>query len=357
MPTNTLPAFMRNPQITGIVRSEDLPANYLWDRWFPSDPVTADEFESLVILDELHLAPFVAIDTETPTVPDDIIGAQKWQVAYIRHKKVFRESELRVFYEPGLGDPNTLAAANAEAEERKIRRYMALLSQGVDGRKEWMFAEAMAGSIAYNDTHVQYTVNYDGAYNGTTNRKAPTTLWNAASPTIIADLSNWVEELSDEAGIDDWALVTTPKVLGVMARDSGVREMWASAVANPASTAPGSLDPIGQTMVAAALSLLGITEIIRYKAKYSTRVEAAGTATRTKVRFINDNDLFLLPANQALGRMASAPAKPNNHQSGKFGWSEETIDPWVVSTGAGEYTWIDWPATNHNKMLQARVVS
>lgn len=355
MATNTLPAFMRNPQITGIVRSADVPADYLWARWFPSEGVTADEFESLVILDEQPLAPFVALDAETPHVPDDIIGAQKWQVAYIRHKKVFKESDLRIFFEPGVGDPNTLTATNAQAEEAKIRRYVDLLSQGVDARKEWMFAEALNGSITYNDTHVQYTVTIDGAYNGGTNRKVPDTLWTAASPTILADISNWIEEVSDESGIDDWVAVTTPKVLGTMARDSGVREMWASANNNAASTSPGTLDPLAPVMVASALNLMGLAGVLRYTAKYTTRVESAGSATRTKVRFLNDNDFFLLPANQALGRMATAPAKPNNHQTGKFGWSEETIDPWVVSVGAGEYTWIDFPATNHNKFLQARV--
>ena len=95
MPSPTIPAFLQNPQITGIVRSNDVPANYLFDRWFPFDPVTADEFEGLVMLDQVDLAPFVAIDAETPLAPDDIIGQYKWEVAYIRQKKRFKEVVYR----------------------------------------------------------------------------------------------------------------------------------------------------------------------------------------------------------------------------------------------------------------------
>lgn len=355
MPTANIPAFLRNPQITGIVRSMDVPTNFLFERWFPTEPVEADEFEGLVMLDEVRLAPFVAIDSESPPVPDDMISSYKWEVAYVRHKKRFKESDLRVFFEPGVSDPNTLSAANARAKEVKIRRNMDMLSMGVDARKEWMFANAIGGSIAYDDEHVQYSVTFDGAYIGSSNRKTPSTLWSASSPTIVADISNWVEEVSDESGVDDWVAVTTPKVLGLMARDSGVQRLWQNATNQPAPQDPGSLNPMSAMMVQGALSLLGINTMIKYTAKYTTRVEAAGSVTRTKVRFINDNDFFLLPANQRLGRMATAPAAPNDYQSGKFGWSEERQDPWVVEVGAGEYVWIDFPPTRHNHLLQARV--
>jgi hypothetical protein len=354
MPVSTIPAFLRQPQITGIVRSMDVPVNYMFPRWFPMEDVDADEFESLIMVDQADLAPFVAIDAETPRMPDDIFGSYKWQVAYIRYKKAFKESDLRIFFEPGVNDPNTLTAANARAAERKIRRYVDALSLAVEARKEWMFAGAIAGSLAYNDEHVQYSVTFDGAYMGASRRKTPGTLWSAANPTIITNLSQWVEEISDETGIDEWVLMTSPKVLGLMSRSADVREAWAASSLNR-SQIPDSLNPVMPGSIGLAIEPLGIVDVVKYTAKYTTRTESAGSVTRTKTRFINDNDLFLLPANERLGRIATAPAQPNNWRPGKFGWSKESMDPWVVEVGAGEYAWIDFPPTNHNKVLQARV--
>ena len=131
MPAANIPAFLQNPQISGIVRSADLPTNYVWNRWFPSAPVDADEFEGLVMLDQVDLAPFVALDAETPRMQDDIISSYKWEVAYMRFKKSFKESDLRVFFEPGVSDPNTMTAATARASESKIRRYVDALSLSV----------------------------------------------------------------------------------------------------------------------------------------------------------------------------------------------------------------------------------
>jgi len=352
----TIPAFLRNPQISGIVRTTELPTTYLFDRWFPYDPVTADEFESLIVLDQVDLAPFVAVDAATPTMHGDLMSQFKWEVAYIRYKKAFKESDFRGFFEPGVGDPGTLAYANAQAAEAKIRRYIDALSLSVDARKEWIFTNAIAGAISYDDDNVQFDVTFNGAYMGASRRKTPSTLWSAASPTIVADLSNWVEEISDETGIDDWTMVTTPKVIGLMARDSGIQRLWQNTSRIPAPQDPGSLDPVMGTQLPGALSLLNINGLIKYTAKYSTLSQTAlGAASRTKTRFINDNDVFLLPTNEPLGRFASAPAQPNEWQPGKFGWTKEQVDPWVIEVGAGEYTWIDFPPPNHNKVLQARV--
>ena len=358
MASPTIPQFLQDPLLSGIVRTADIPKQYIMQNWFPLDPVESDEFEGIVQLDESLLAPFVALDAETPRMPDDLMSSYKWEVAYIRYKKAFKESELRVFFEPGVNDPKTLTAANANAAERKIRRYIDALSQSIDARLEWIAAAAIGGSVAYDDTHVQFSVTYPGAYIGS-KRKTPTTLWNGASPTIMTDLSNWVEEISDETGNDQWILVAPQRVLGVMSRNADVREAWASAAMNPAATAPDALPPIGtlnQQFLTGAVSFAGISGVVRYNAKYTTRTEAYGSATRVKSDFITNSDIFLLPAAQPLGRMATAPAKPNNYQQGKFGWTAEREDPWVVEVGAGIYAWIDWPATRLNWVLQARVL-
>lgn len=362
----TLPAFLTRPQITAQVRTADLPANFAFSQWFPVDGVDADEFESLVILDQMHLAPFVAIDAESPSMPDDIIGSSKWQVAYIRFKKRFKESDLRIFHEPGVTDPNTMTAISARAAESKMRRYIDLLSVSIDARMEWMFANAINGNIAYNDQNVQYTIAFDGAFIGG-NRFVPGTLWSDPSADIMTDLSNWIEQLSDEANHDSWILVGSRNALGAMARNDQVLAAYAAGTNNPAFGSFGSLNPISDpaatgfnapaaSTLSPALSILGIDGVMSYNTRYSTRSGGAFAQTRNRVRFTDNRDIWLLPNGMPLGRMATAPAGPNNYQTGKFGWSEERQDPFVVEVGAGMYTWIDFPGTQWNKLAQARVL-
>lgn len=361
-----IPTFLTRKQITAQVRTMDLPADFIFNRWFPIQGVDSDEFESLVTLDQMQLAPFVNIDAETPVMPDDITGSYMWSVAYIRFKKRFKESDLRIFHEPGVTDPNTLTAATARAREAKIRRYVDALSTSIDARLEWMFANAIAGSIAYNDMHVAYTLTYDGAFIGS-NRFTPAITWENTNAVPVTNLSNWVEQLSDEANHDRWIMVASRNVLGAMARSSEVRQAWAVNVSNPAATAPPSLNPIGMAGVQAnststaqileGLRLIGIDGVISYNTRYST--DATGSAfnvSRPRFRFTDSRDIFLLPAGMVLGRMATAPAAPNDYRTGKFGWSESRQDPWVVEVGAGMYSFIDFPGVNWNKVAQARVL-
>lgn len=356
MPVANIPNFLANPRITGYVRSADVPANYLLQRWFPLEGVEADEFESLVVLDEVDLAPFVNIDAETPVMQGELTGIEKWAVAYIRYKARFKESDLRIFWEPGVNDPNSLTAQSARAEEAKITRTVDRLSMSIDARLEWLLANALNGSIAYDDSMAKYTVTYAGNWIGT-NRKVASPKWDGASPTIITDLSNWVEDVGTLTGHESWAMLTSRSVLGKMARAADVRELWSVAARNPAFAAPDSLNPVQSRMIAEAIGIVGIDEVITYNAQYTTRTPAAGTGTRTKVNMMNANYIWLLPIGVQLGRMATAPAKPNNYNTGKFAWSKEREDPWVVEVGAGIYAWPDFPSTSRNWVLCAHVIS
>lgn len=356
MTTFTLPAFLRNPRITGMVRTADVPTNYFLDRWFPEDSVEEDEFESVIVHDQVNLAPFVAVDAETPIAPDDIYGKMRWEVAYMRFKKRYKESDLRVFFEPGVSDPNTLAAVNARKAESKIRRGVDEMSQSIDARKEWIMANAISGSVAYDDTHVQYTVTYGGPFIGTNRRTPGGGTWSSASPTIVADLTNWLFQVSDVANHDRWIALTSRHVLRHMAQNQGIRELWSNSTRNPAAADPDSLDVIAPGMVRGALSLIGIEGLVIYDAKYTTYTSGANTATRTIVDLLDNRDFFLLPADMPLGRFATAPAAPNNYRTGKFGWSKVMTDPWVTEVGAGYYGWIDFSEPMQRKLLQARVL-
>lgn len=356
MPIPTIPNFLTNPRITGYVRSADVPTNYMLRQWFPFDDVDADEFESLIVLDEVDLAPFVHIDAETPVMQDELTGIEKWAVSYIRYKKRFKESDLRIFWEPGVNDPNSLTAQSARASEAKILRFVDKLSLSIDARIEWLLAGVLNGVITYDDRMAKYSVTYPGNWLGS-NRITPGTKWDQASPTIVANLADWVQLAGDATGHESWALLTSRKVLGNMAKSQDIRELWSVTTRNPAFAEPDRLNPIQTEQIAGALGIIGIDQVIRYDAEYTTRAESAGSGTRTRVKMLNANYIWLLPIGKNLGRFATAPAMPNNFQTGKFAWSKRREDPWVVETGAGIYGWPDFPSPMHNWVLTADVVN
>ena len=359
----SIPAFLRRTQINGIVRTAELDKNYmLVSRWFPGRSVATDEFESLVWVDQVRLAPFVDIDAQTPLMDDDIFGSYVWRVAYMRFKKRFLESDLRILMEPGVSDPNSLVAANAAAAEAKIRRYIDALSQSIDAREEWMAASALGGALAYDDSNVQYSVTYNGFKIGA-NRVVPTVLWSDASAPIIADISAVIEDLAEETGIESWAGLASRRVMANMSRNTDIKENWNVLTNNPAFTAVAALNPAGgvtaSQQLAQATNIVGLTEIIPYNAEYTTQVRQAarvGSPLISTFRFLADTDFFLLPADRPLGSTPTAPAQPNNWQPGKFGWSVRKEDPWVIEAGAGKYSFIDFPGTMHNSLAQMRVL-
>lgn len=349
----TIPTFLRQPNISAIARTADVPTQFVRSNWFPDDGVDSDEFESLLQTDIVELAPFVNIDAESPTASPVAFAPAKWEVAYMRFKTSFKESDLRIFDDPGAAIAGTESNRIALGRERKMRADIDRLSVAIDARKEWVFANALAGQVAVTTGPVKFTVSYTGAHNGT-NKKTPSTLWTAASPTIVNDLATWVEAVmeTDSTGSESWTLLTTSKVLALMARDSGIQRLWQNASGIPAPQDPGAIAP---SMVSGALSMLGISNVMRYNAKYTVLTPSEGGLARTLTRFISDYDMFLLPSGVNLGRYAMAPAAQNNYAPGRFGWTEEKVDPWVLNAGVGEYSWIDFPGQMWNSVLQATV--
>ena len=145
-------------------------------------------------------------------------------------------------------------------------------------------------------------------------------------------------------------MVTSSKVMRHLSLAEEMRQLWASQT--PTGVTPPA---VGYPMAAGALSMIGINEVIVYGAEYSTRTAAAGTTTRTLTRFLNDRRILLLPA-EPLGYMWTAPAEPNDWNTGKFAWTERRQDPWVIEVGAGLYAFPDMQ-NNANKILEATVLA
>ena len=350
-----LPDFMQTKYLTGIVRSGDVDTNYIGNRWFPFKDTPTDEFREWLQLDENPLAPHVAIDSETPIIPADMFNLVQGGIAYIRYKARFSESDLRVFTEiPVYGGPTSLGNQMRVEGERKIMSKVEMLSNSVDARLEYLALNALQGSIAYDSVssngNIQYTVAMGGTFHSS-NRKTASPLWDGSSPLPVTDLIGWIGEVEDLTGVAPTTMICSPKTLRTLGQITGIRQLWGSL--RSTGVTPAGL---AATQVAGALSLIGIDEVIVYKARYTTRTEAgSGVVTRTRTRFLPENRILLVPSTP-LGFMMTAPAAANNFSTGKFAWTKRQEDPWVVEVGAGIYA---FPFMNNNqhKVLEATVLA
>tara|TARA_Y100000310_G_scaffold291990_1_gene320366 strand:- start:2856 stop:3917 length:1062 start_codon:yes stop_codon:yes gene_type:complete len=346
------PEFMRAEYLTGIVRTTDVNRNYIGSRWFPRRDSASDEFLTFIQLAENPLAPFVSVDSETPIIPGDIWGQLKGSIAFMRYKARFGERDLRLFTEAPLyqSGNNVLTQLRDEAEA-KIMQKVEQLSQSIDAREEWMAINAMLGAVTYDsgtNGNVQFDVTFPGNFIGT-KRQTASPLWDGASPTPVQDLINWIGAMDDVANVEPSVMVCSNKVLRELAKDSEIRELWGAQT--PTGVTPSA---IGPRQVAGALSMIGISEVIAYNAKYTTRTEATGGGvTRTVTRFLADNKILLLP-DEPLGYMWTAPAEANDWNTGKFAWTKDHVDPWVVEVGAGLYAFPDMQNNMHH-VLEATV--
>ena len=324
-----LPTFLREPELTGLVRTSPVNRNYIFPRLFPFRDCAADELVTFIELDQNPMAPFVSVDGETAKMSGDIYGKLSYSVAYIRYKAVFKQSDIRIFEEVAASQNSEVARMQFDKRaqiSKKVRR----LSESCDARMEWMAINALKGQIDVSDDGVIFTINYPGPFTTSTNKKTPSNLWDTSSGDPIADLLGWIEEVGEKCGTDPSIMVTSRKVIRQLASNAAMRDLWFTGQA-------GFTPTLTPAFVVDGLKMAGINEVIVYDAKYTTltRSTSTGLPTRSTTRFLADTDVLLLPATP-VGNMRTAPG-PDGIQTGKFAWNKESVDPWVVETGAGIY--------------------
>jgi hypothetical protein len=320
---------MREPALTGLVRIAPINRNYLFPRLFPFEDTSTDEFLTWVELDENPLAPFVSVDGETPKMSGDIYSRLSASVAYIRYKRVFKSSDLRIFDEIARSQNSEIARMQFERRQQ-ILKAVNKLNQAVDARLEWLAINALRGSITVDDGGVKISVKYPGPFIGT-NQRVASTYWDQSTAKPITDLLKWIEEVGDHCGEDPKVMVCSRRVLREIADLTEVQNLWVTGQFGAAQT---SLPP---QFVIQSIKMTGLTEVIVYDAKYTTRTynTSTGKVTRKTYRFLPNNLVLLLPQG-AVGSMKTAPG-PDGLRTGKFTWNKETIDPWTVETGVGIY--------------------
>lgn len=324
-----------NPRIwTGVVRDVPIPAEYQMERFLPMRDQAADRIEWDILVSENPMAPFVAVDAESPRMDDELLRKAFADVVYIRYKRQLKEHDVRTLRTLQSGPPaliNTPLNAMAQAAQDKITRQAVRLSNAVDTSVEWMRVQSLLGALTVSgdaSSRVTFSLTYP------VNTVTAGTLWtDVANADPIADMSTWFQSYF----FNFRYMIASRKVFFNLSRNAKLlRQMF---VALGGGTDPTIVSQQRvQNMISSELGLQGIT----YDAFRTTRTDSGGSSmTLAASRLLPDNKVIFLPPDP-IGYTATVPAPQNNWQTGKFAWVDEPgvnvrQDPWTYEMGCGFY--------------------
>src|SRR6187402_3282433 len=79
----------------GFLEDKPLDLSYIGSGFFPEQEVGVDKLEWDIIKSESQLAPFVAVDAESPRMEAELLTKAWAEIAFMRLKKVLIESDCR----------------------------------------------------------------------------------------------------------------------------------------------------------------------------------------------------------------------------------------------------------------------
>jgi hypothetical protein len=333
-----LPQILTQKFITGVVRAFPQQA-YIGSELLPIVGVPGLETMWDVINKDNGMAPFVAMDAESPLADKAGIERAFSELASIREKEVINESDLLALRLPGEADViSGLVNTQRASAETEIRRKADRLTGRVYTRVEWMRWQALSvGSITYDDKKVKFTVPFgipaDHIITLTlTDRWSDTT-----NSDPLEDLTNAIELIMLDAGYTPTRAYVGNNVPKYLAQNEKIRSLikYNSKVESLINT---------QTVLSYLGDILGLS-MKRYAAQY----QSSGTDT-----FLLGADKVVITCEpkqadgETLGDVASGPAKANNFETGIYGWAIEEEDPWVTFVGSGIHA---FPRIRHPKWI------
>jgi hypothetical protein len=299
-----------NPRLwTGIVKDFPIPMTYMGNSLLPIREVPGDKLMWDMEKARNILAPFVAVDAESPRMsPREITQAQA-DVLYIKFKRSLAASDVRILREFGTAPILTLQANMAAAARARIVGF----------------------TIAPNPlSQLGFTMAYP------INQVAPATLWtDVVNSDPLADIQSWMLQLTYPLT----RMVIGRVVLYNLLRNQKLIRQLGFSAGMPSGNAPTS---VGQDKILQFFSTALGLNVQVYDARYTTEVDNGTVTTETVTKFLPDNKVIFLP-DQPVGYTASAPAEQNNFQSGKFSWVQDPNapgakkDPYVYELGVGFY--------------------
>ncbi len=317
---------------TGVVREAPIPSDFIGSRFFPEQDVAGDRIEWDIIKSESPLAPFVAVDAESPTMEAELMTKAWFEIAFMRVKRRLIESDVRMMRAFGDAPDNSFGGSMRNAALAKIARWAVILSNSIDARLEWLQINSLLGSVVVtpnNQSRIQFSITPPVLTKNANSNGAG--YWtDATNADPILDLQTWFADLD----LNIAEIIMPRKQIVNLTRMVKYRNNMFTAATNvPTSVTVGQAQQFLQAE-------LGVT-VTPYDAKYTTRADVGSSVTITKNRMLPENKIICVPAG-ALGATFTAPAPQGGWNTGKFSWTVDPeqsgrIDPWFYELGVGYY--------------------
>jgi hypothetical protein len=321
-----LPAILSKKYLTGIAREYPTQAQIGADI-LPLVDVPGMETMWDIILTDSKLAPFVAVDAESPVA--DKAGIQRGfsELATIREKEIIKEGDLLSLRLPGeAGEMTGLVNTQRATADEKIRETITRMTSRVMSRVEWMRWQALsAGAIAYDDNRVIFSVDF-GIPKDHIITLTSTDEWSdLTNSDPIDDLNDWIELVTLDAGYVPTRAYVGNSVPAYLANNAKIRDIlkYNGRVESLINT---------RTVLGYLGDILGLS-FQRYATQYQD-----GTGTGTF--FLGADKVVIIceprqADGESLGDVATGPAAANDWSPGIYSWVKEETDPWATFIGSG----------------------
>jgi hypothetical protein len=340
-----LPAILTTRYLTGVAR--DYPVQgFLGSDILPLADVPGMETMWDIILKDAKLAPFVALDAESPLAGKVGLERAFSELAAIREKELLKEGDLLSLRMAGeAGEMAGLVDTQRATAEQKIRDTVTRMTARVMSRVEWMRWQALSvGTIAYDDNKVIFSVDFGVPADHIVTLTGEDKWDDATNSDPLVDLNTWIELITLDAGYVPTRAYIGNSVPGYLVENSKVRDLLKY---------NGRPEALINTR-----SILGyLGDIVGLNAqRYATQYQdGSGTS-----QFLLDPDKVVIICEprqadgETLGDVATGPAKANNWAPGIYSWSKEEQDPWATFIGAGIHA---FPRIRHPKWILIATVA
>lgn len=335
MPGYRTPQFLTYPHLLGFFEGLPIPADYIFNQYFPVERIATDEALLTRGVAENPMASFTALDAEVDRAANELTYQELTEVAFIRQKQIFEETNFRYFQQVASSQDRVMRSLQQEAEN-KMTRTMGKLRGSVDTRIEWALFNALAGRISYNDGKINIDIPFDGV-----NKNADVTNfsggWGAgATGTPVSDLQSAIAKIEEESGVTPTTMIMSSRVAGVLAENDQIANLWSNLSGAGGVYANDSL-AIGRNMVAGVINASTQLNIVIYNARTTSRTYLSTSdgsdPTVARSRIMPDDKILLMPPNP-VGQLLVSPGPPilgdttvRNGDGGLYIWRWQSPKP------------------------------
>jgi hypothetical protein len=306
--------LVRKEVALGTIRDQEPPVQQLGTRMLaPFMEVASDDviFDYAQGLTQEGLAPARAEDAESELAQKDDTSGGVGRASIIDWaiKDRYAASDVtryreQVLLQQQMGTLNLnfpLAVGNmAEDFRTKVARDDAIRRRKLDNRIEWLIMSALESSaIAYNDGKIKFAIDY-GRPAGQTNQAPTGGLWSLTTSDPIGAILAVQEYMFNLYGIRITRAITSRRVLNSLTNSERFLARAGMPVVGGTPNIPLDpkymLDGWGPTAAQAAVTRATGVTFTEYDAVYRTR--PIGSKIVTSNRFLSDNKIYFLPAEE-----------------------------------------------------------